>query len=58
LENLDAEVDSNRAWGTIRENIKISAREGLGCHELKKHKPPFDERCSELLGKWKQAKLQ
>jgi hypothetical protein len=25
LENLDAEVDYNRAWETIRENIKISA---------------------------------
>jgi hypothetical protein len=28
-ENLDAEVDINRAWETIRENIKISAKEGL-----------------------------
>jgi hypothetical protein len=24
LENFDAEVDINRAWETIRENIKIS----------------------------------
>jgi hypothetical protein len=24
LENLDTEVDINRAWETIRENIKIS----------------------------------
>jgi hypothetical protein len=27
LENLDAEVDINRAWETIRENVKISAKE-------------------------------
>jgi hypothetical protein len=34
LENLDAEVDINRAWKTIRENIKFSAKESLGCYEL------------------------
>jgi hypothetical protein len=39
LENLDAEEVLNRAWETIRGNIKISAREGLGYYELKKHKP-------------------
>jgi hypothetical protein len=27
LENLEDEVDINRAWETIRENIKISAKE-------------------------------
>jgi hypothetical protein len=36
--NLDAEVDINKAWETIRENIKISADESLGYYELKKHK--------------------
>jgi hypothetical protein len=35
LENLDSEVDVNKAWETIRDNIKISAKE--------KHKPWFDE---------------
>jgi hypothetical protein len=30
LGNLDAEVDINRAWETVRENIKISAKESLG----------------------------
>jgi hypothetical protein len=32
LENLDAEVDTsiNRAWETIRQNIKVSAKERLG----------------------------
>jgi hypothetical protein len=43
LENLDVEVDINSAWETIKENIKISAKEGLGYYELKKHKPWFDE---------------
>jgi hypothetical protein len=36
-------------WETIRENIKFSAKESLGYYELKKHKPWFDEGCSELL---------
>jgi hypothetical protein len=32
----------------IRENIKKSANESLG-YELKKHKPWFEEGCSELI---------
>jgi hypothetical protein len=32
LENLDTEVDINIAWKTIRENIKILAKESLGYH--------------------------
>jgi hypothetical protein len=39
LENLDTKVDVNKPWETIRENIKISAKESLGYYELKKHKP-------------------
>jgi hypothetical protein len=46
LENLDAEVDINRA---IRDCIKISAKESLGYYEMKKHKPWFDEGCSKSL---------
>jgi hypothetical protein len=49
LENLDTVVDINRAWETIRENIKILAKEGLGYYEVKKHKPWFDEGCSNLI---------
>jgi hypothetical protein len=30
LEDLDTEVEINSAWETIRENIKISAKESLG----------------------------
>jgi hypothetical protein len=43
LENIDTEMDVNRVWETIRENIKISAKESLGYHELKKHEPWFDK---------------
>jgi hypothetical protein len=46
LEILDTEANINRAWETVRENIKISAKESLGYYELKKHKPWFDEECS------------
>jgi hypothetical protein len=55
LENLDTEVNINSAWETIRENIKILAKESLCYHELKKHKRWFDERWSKLLDQRKQA---
>jgi hypothetical protein len=58
LEDLDAEVDINSAWETVRENIKISAKESLGYFGLKKHKPWSDEGCSKLLNQRKQDKLQ
>jgi hypothetical protein len=38
-------VDINRAGETIRENIKISAKESVGYNELKNNKPWFDEEC-------------
>jgi hypothetical protein len=44
--------------GTTRENIRISANGSLGYSKLKKHKPWFVERCSELLDKRKEPKLQ
>jgi hypothetical protein len=43
LEDLDAEVEINTIWETIRENIKILAKERLGYYEPKQHKPWFDE---------------
>jgi hypothetical protein len=58
LESLGTEVDINRAWETILENINISAKESLSYYELKKRKPWFDEEWSELLDQRKQAKLQ
>jgi hypothetical protein len=39
FEDLDTEVEINSTWETIRENIKISAKESLGYYELRKHKP-------------------
>jgi hypothetical protein len=58
LEDLDAEVEINTIWETIRENINILAKESLGYYKLKQHKIWFDEGCSELLDHRKQAKLQ
>jgi hypothetical protein len=46
--NLDAEVDINRAWESVGENIKISGKGNPGYYELKEHKPWVDKRCSEL----------
>jgi hypothetical protein len=38
LENLDAVVEINTIWKTIRENNKISVKGSLGYYELKQHK--------------------
>jgi hypothetical protein len=46
LENLDTEENINKAWETIRENIKIPAIESLGYSQPKENKPWFDEGCS------------
>jgi hypothetical protein len=43
LENLSDSMDISRGWEKIKDNIKISAKENLGRHELKRHKPWFDE---------------
>jgi hypothetical protein len=53
-----AEMNINRAWETIRVNIKILAKDSKSYHELKKHKTWFDEGCSESLDQTKQAKVQ
>jgi hypothetical protein len=45
LEHLDAEVEIDSAWETIRENINIAAKEGPDYCELKMHKPWFGEGC-------------
>jgi hypothetical protein len=58
LENLDVDEDVNRAWENIKENIKTSAKESLGLHELKRYKPWFDEECLGFLDQRKQAKMQ
>jgi hypothetical protein len=58
LQDLDAGVEIDSAWETIREKIKILAKESLGYFELKKRKPWFDEGCSRLLDQTKQAKVK
>jgi hypothetical protein len=45
LENSDDNGDINRAWETIRENIKISAKESIGLCKSQSYKPWFDKEC-------------
>ena len=54
--NLSDDEDINRAWEIIKQNITTSAKESLGLHELKPHKPRFDEECLGFLDRRKQAK--
>jgi hypothetical protein len=49
LENLDDNRDINRAWETIRENVRISAKESIGLCESQSYKPWFDEECLKLV---------
>jgi hypothetical protein len=57
-ENLSDGEDIYRAWENITKNIKTLAKESLGLHEFKQHKPWFDEECLGFLEKRKQAKMQ
>ena len=58
MKNLNEDEDVNRSWENIKENIKTSAKESLGAHEWKQHKPWFDEECLGFLDQRKQAKMQ
>ena len=58
MEILNVDEDVNRAWENIKEDIKSSAKENLGLHELKHHKPWFDKECVDFLEQRKQAKMQ
>ena len=58
LENVCEDENINRGWESIKENIKTSATESLGMHEMKQHKPWFDEECLGILDQRKQAKMQ
>jgi hypothetical protein len=58
LEDFGPEVEINSAWETIRENVKMLAKESLGCSEFRNHKQWFDEGCPKLLDQRKEAKLQ
>ena len=58
LESSNEDEDVNRTWVNIKEIIKTSAKESLGMHELKRHKPGFDEECLGFLDQRKRAKMQ
>jgi hypothetical protein len=58
LDKLDDNGDINRAWETIRENRRISAKESIGLCELQSYKLWFDEECLKLVDRRKQSKLQ
>jgi hypothetical protein len=58
LENLEDSGDINGAWDNIRENINILAEESLEYCESKLHKLWFNDECSKLVDRRKQAKLQ
>ena len=58
LENLNVDENVNRVWENIKENLKTAAKESLGLHEWKQHKPLFDKECVDFLDQRKQAKIQ
>jgi hypothetical protein len=58
LENLNDDVDVDRTWENIKENIQTSAKESLDLHELKQNKPWFDEECLGFLDQRNWAKMQ
>ena len=57
LENLSVCEDINWTWQFIKEYIKTSAKQSVGVHELKRHKPWFDEECLGFLDQRKQDKM-
>ena len=57
MENLNEDEDVNRTWENIKENIKTSAKESLGMHALKQHKPWFDEECLGFLDQRKRTTM-
>jgi hypothetical protein len=58
LEKLEDSGNINGAWDSIRENVKTSAQESLGYWESKHRMSWFDEECSKLVDRTKQAELQ
>jgi hypothetical protein len=57
LGNLNYSRDRNRAWEIIEVSKKMSAKESLGLHELKQHKPWCDEECLGFSDLRKQTKM-
>jgi hypothetical protein len=42
LGNPSDDENINRAWGSMKENIKTLAKDSPGLHEIKQHKPWFN----------------
>ncbi|KAJ4430252.1 hypothetical protein ANN_22464 [Periplaneta americana] len=57
-DKAEEELDVNSVWENIRDNIKIAAEQSISYHETKKRKPWFDEDCSTVVERRKQAKLK
>ena len=57
MENLIDDKYINGIWDKIKENLKTSAKENLGLHELKQRKLWFDEKCLGFLDQRKQFKM-
>jgi dsDNA-specific endonuclease/ATPase MutS2 len=47
-----------KSWENIKENIKTSAKESQGLHELKQQNPWFDEERLGFLDQRRQSKMQ
>jgi hypothetical protein len=58
LENVSDDEDINRVWESIKVNIKISAKDSIGLHEIKQNKQWFDKECLGVLDQRKQSKMQ
>jgi hypothetical protein len=58
LVNLSDDEEIRKAWENIKENNQTSAKDSLGLHELKQHKPRFDKECLGYLDQSKQANMQ
>jgi hypothetical protein len=58
LDNLRDGEDIHIAWENIKENVKTSAKERLGLHKLKQHKPWFGKKLLGILDQRKQVKMQ
>ncbi len=56
--SLNDSKDKKSSWKNIKGNIKTSAIESPGQHELKQHKPWFEEEFLHFLDQRKQAKMQ
>jgi hypothetical protein len=58
LENVSVDEDINRAWESIKQNIKTSAEASPSLHEMKHHKPWFDKECLGIFDQRKQANMR